>query len=166
MARKADWLKNSPVECATGVKASRALGRVGGWLEDDFQSKLHIESLSGADARSAVEVADGVGSDADSAAVRAARRSKVRAVEEVEHLDAELRSEALRDLGVLHDREVHRAIAWSVVPVARTSSQRSGSRIGKSRGIDPAYTALGEGARHASVGIAHLVRTLFAFEGA
>jgi len=42
-----------------------------------------------------------IGGDAESAAIGAAGRRQVGAVEEVEHFDAELGANAFRDLGVL-----------------------------------------------------------------
>src|ERR1700676_5423606 len=132
-------------------------------LEDNLQAQLHVERFSGTESWCAVVVADRVGREAQSASDGIARRRQIGAIEEVEHFDAELSAEPFRYSSVLHDREVHGGIAWPIVPVARARSKRSGSRVGKGRGIDPRYAALVEGVRHTGKRIADLVRALLAF---
>src|ERR1700720_1486039 len=134
-------------------------------LKNDLQRQLHVECFARPNARSAVEVANGVGSDAESAAVAAAGRRQVDAVEEVIHFDAELRADPLGDLGVLDDREVSRGVTRSIVAVARAGPKCSGSRVRESGLIEPSHTSLAELRGDTGEGIADLVRALFTFTG-
>ena len=131
-------------------------------LEDNLQRQLHVERFSRPKARSTVPVADGVRGDSKAAAIGPAWRRQVRTVEEVEHFDSELRADAFRNLRVLHDGEIHGGITRPVKGVASAVPEGSGSRIGKSRLIEPRYASLVECMRYAGVGIADEVGTLFA----
>ena len=130
-------------------------------LEDNLQRQLHVERFSRPKARSTVPVADGVRGDSKAAAIGPAWRRQVRTVEEVEHFDSELRADAFCNLRVLHDGEVHGSITRPVKGVASAIPEGSGSRIGKSRLIEPRYASLVECMRYAGVGIADEVGALF-----
>ena len=77
------------------VNAAR-LGACATRLENDLERELDVERFAGADARCADGVADGIG-DAPKASRAEGRvwHRVVPAVEEVEHLDAELRLDPL-----------------------------------------------------------------------
>src|SRR5579862_6440984 len=71
--------------------------------EEDLQRQLHVERLARTDAGGTARITDGVANRAQAAAHAAAGLSEVHAVEDVEHLHAQLRSDAWRDRDVLED---------------------------------------------------------------
>src|ERR1700728_2836037 len=133
-------------------------------LENDLQPKIQVESLARADARSSVEVADGVGDGAVARTGGAHSRSQIDAVEHVKHLRAELSSHSLRDRDVLEHREVHvgEARTINLVPAqvaaedvrARARCRSTvNRRQAERRRVDPGYAREGgrllEAMRHA-----------------
>src|ERR1700687_1467043 len=86
-------------------------------LEDDLGCELHVEGFAGADARSAVEVADGVAYET-SRTDRTAAGLQIDPVQQVKHLRPELYFEALAHRNVLKDREVDGSVSRPVKPVA------------------------------------------------
>src|SRR5689334_6536129 len=87
-------------------------------LEAQLNRQLHVELLAGPEAGSAVEVANGVGDLAEAwlasmggkvfiatGADRANTRSKIDAVEGVEHVGAQLNVETLGNRNVLNHRQ-------------------------------------------------------------
>lgn len=85
-------------------------------LENDLQGKLGIERLAGADAGSAVGIADGLDDMPGCCPVAqgAVLRSKIDGVARVEHFHPELRAEPLRDAPVLGNRKVDVIVAGPV----------------------------------------------------
>src|ERR1700722_5884342 len=136
--------------------------------EKNLQTELHVEGFSGADARSAVEVADGV---ADNTAARSGctnARSEIHAVEGVERFDAKLSFDPFRDRNVLEHGEVQISETGTVdlVPTQRAAEHvGSTTSIGSSisdwqaeRGrIDPGHAAFIERVRNPSKRIRDLV---------
>ena len=106
------------------------------WLEDDFATELCVEGLAGADAGSAVVVADGV-KELRASADRSRRRSEVVAIEEVEELGAKLNGDALGDLGVLEDREINIAETGSVEGITTGCAKGADGGVSEGRKIDP-----------------------------
>src|SRR5215467_9438530 len=89
-------------------------------LEVQLDSQLHVELFARTKARGAVKVADGVGHCAEARtammsdgvfiaaeADRTDARRKVRAIEHVEHVRAQLKPESFRHMNVLDDGEIH-----------------------------------------------------------
>src|SRR6266446_434595 len=83
--------------------------------EDNLQRQLHVERFARPNARRSVVVANRVTGLSEAAAQPTARRRKVDSVEEVVHLDSELRIDAFRDLRVFNDGKVHGRKTGSVV---------------------------------------------------
>ncbi len=99
---------------------------------------MQVEGFSGADARGAVEVADGVADDAAAGTGGADARGEVDVVEHVEHFNAELSLDTLRDRNALQDGQIEVREAWTVDLVA---PQRAAKNIGSaSRAISTAST--------------------------
>jgi hypothetical protein len=84
--------------CADRICASLSAAATSAWRQSENkpQSQLHVEWLTWTNTRRSIVVADGVGACAKSAEEVAARRCKVQAVEDIEHLHAELSIHSLR----------------------------------------------------------------------
>ena len=104
-------------------------------LEEYLECELRVEWFAGAYAGGSVEVADGVveGEVATDGYVAAAGGGEVIAVEEVEHLSTELKSDALFDPRVLEDREIDVGVSRAIVAVATSGAE--GAWIGIDEGI-------------------------------
>jgi hypothetical protein len=72
-------------------------------------------------------------------------RCEVDAIEDVEHLDAELRIDPLVDWGVLKESEIDIGEAWIVELVAALRAVGAGSRIDKDNRIEPLDCATDDG---------------------
>jgi hypothetical protein len=116
-------------------------------LEENFYRKLHIERLTRAEPRSAIEVADRV-TDYAVGAHRGSTRCEVLPIEHIEHLGAELHSCALLHGEVLEYRQVNVGESWARKHIAAQVASRicsagatGGSRNAESVGVDPRLTA-------------------------
>src|SRR3984893_19093918 len=116
-------------------------------------SSLYVEGCSGADARSAVVVADGVRGNSESAAETTAGRREIGAVKQVIKFHAELRVDAFGYFRILDDGKVHVGESRAVKIIARQVAVGSGCRLRKGRGIYPLNSRFAESMRHARVGI-------------
>ena len=108
-------------------------------LEDYFEAELSVEGFASAYARGSVIVADGVGEGEVAANVykAASGRCEIIAVEEVEHLGAELNVNPLFDLRVFEDGEIDVRVARAVVSVAASRTKGTWGGINEGRGVKP-----------------------------
>src|ERR1700722_17677840 len=105
MARKTKKRSGTEHE-KTPAASSRGRG-VRRRLENDLQPKIQVEGLARADARSSVEVADGVGDCAVAGTRGTDARSLIDVIKHFKHLRAELIALSLRERYFLEQREVH-----------------------------------------------------------
>lgn len=73
-------------------------------LEDDLSGKLHIEGLSRSNSQCATAVASAAAAPEGRRSYQSSGVRKISAVEDVEHLCAQLQADLLADLSVLHHR--------------------------------------------------------------
>src|SRR5438067_3758087 len=142
------------------------------WLEDDLQSELRVEGFARTDARGAVVVADGLGDRAEGCAVAeiVVGRSVVGTVEEVEHLDTELRVDAAVEeceFVVLEDGEVDCTVGGGDELVAAHGAEGRGGGFYEGAGGDPLNLSIDDVLAGALVGVdvGNQVDAVFAFTG-
>src|SRR6202142_4493214 len=129
--------------------------------ENELQGQLHVEWLTRTDTGRAIVVADSVGALTKSAEEVAARRRKVQAIGEIEHLQAELSFQALGHRNVLEYREVHRSKARAGELIAPHRPKASLRRILKRRRVPPLHVGVAdERVRNARVCVADLITTV------
>src|ERR1700730_16374657 len=92
-------------------------------------SSLYVEGCSGADARSAVIVADSVCGNSESAAETTARRREIGAVKQVIKFHAELRVDAFGNFRIFDDGKVYVGKTRAIEKIPRQISVRSRRRL-------------------------------------
>src|ERR1700690_2586257 len=129
--------------------------------ENELQGQLHVEWLTRTDTGRAIVVADSVGALTKSAEEVAARRRKVQAIGEIEHLQAELSFQALGHRNVLEYREVHRSKARAGELIAPHRPKASLQRILKRHRVHPLHIGMADQRmRNARVRVTDLVTTV------
>ncbi len=106
-----------------GLKIVNAFGVMS---EQQLQPKLNVARVAGGG-----DPAEGWGAE------EVVRQIEVGVVEEVEGLGPELKSHALSQSGVLHQRHVHTLKSWSLQNISSGVAECSRCREGESGSVEP-----------------------------
>jgi len=117
-------------------------------LEQELEAELYVPRVAGGG-----DAAEGGG------AQEIIRQVEVRVVEKIEGLGAKLKSDTFAERGVFHQWEVDGLITRTVENVSPGIAERTGSREGERRGVEPLRRR-----RMRKLGIADEVRTIVGAE--